>query len=79
MPKFQAGDKVRVSEDNHCRTLIRHGKPRTGVVISYAGPQAPATFVAQGGTITGPSVLHYLVKMDEGAEESIPERCLESL
>ena len=79
MTKFQPGDKVHVLEDNDCLTVVPHGNRRTGVVVSYAGPQVPAAFVGPHETLPKPSTPEYLVRMDDGAEESIPEPCLKLL
>ncbi len=75
-PKFRPESRIRIREDGDCGPLIPRGRPRTGRVTRFDGPQRAA---GMGDVGDLPKVNFYAVQMDDGTEESIPENCLAPL
>lgn len=75
-PKFRPESRIRIREDEDCGPLIRRGRPRTGRVTHFDGPQRTA---GMGDIPDLPEIDYYTVTLDDGSSESIPENCLEPL
>ena len=75
-PKFRPESRIRIREDGDCGPLIPRGRPRTGRVIHFDGPQRAAGMEDPPDL---PEIDFYTVTLDDGSLESIPENCLEAL